>query len=105
MEPAVQCAHTSDEVNIAYWTMGEGRPLIHMPSMPWSHLQLEWTIPELKSWYSALSRGRMLVRYDWRGFGLSTRQVESMTLDDQVRDLEAERRSCAGWMTRFACTR
>jgi class 3 adenylate cyclase len=89
MEPPIQYSRTADGVNIAYWTMGEGRPLIAMPSMPWSHLQLEWTIPEVRRWYEALGRDRLLVRYDGRGFGLSDRHVESMTLDDQVGDLEA----------------
>jgi class 3 adenylate cyclase len=89
MEPPIQYSQTSDGVSIAFWAMGEGFPLIVMPSMPWSHLQLEWSIPELRRWYEELGRNRMLVRYDGRGFGLSSRRVESMTLEDQVRDLEA----------------
>jgi class 3 adenylate cyclase len=89
MEPGIQYGRTSDGVNIAFWTMGEGRPLIAMPSMPWSHLQLEWSIPELRRWYEDLGRGRLLVRYDGRGFGLSQREVDSMSLDAQVLDLEA----------------
>jgi len=89
MEPPIQYGQTSDGVNIAYWTMGEGTPLIAMPSMPWSHLQLEWTIPELRDWYESLGRNRTLVRYDGRGFGLSTRQVDEMSLEAEVLDLEA----------------
>jgi class 3 adenylate cyclase len=89
MEPRIQYSRTSDGVNIAFWTMGEGKPLIAMPSMPWTHLQLEWSIPELRRWYEDLGRGRMLVRYDGRGFGLSQRQVNSMSLASQVLDLEA----------------
>ena len=89
MEPPIQYASTDDGVNIAYWTMGEGPPLIAMPSMPWSHLQLEWTIPEVSHWYEALSRGRTLVRYDGRGFGLSSRDVDDLSLEAEVRDLEA----------------
>ena len=89
MEPGIQYGRTSDGVNIAFWTMGVGMPLIAMPSMPWTHLQLEWTIPELRRWYEDLGRGRLLVRYDGRGFGLSQREVDSMSLDAQVLDLEA----------------
>ena len=89
MEPGIQYARTSDGVNIAFWTMGEGRPLIAMPSMPWSHLQFEWSIPEIRRWYEDLGRGRSVVRYDGRGFGLSQREVDSMSLDAQVLDLEA----------------
>lgn len=89
MEPGIQYGRTSDGVNIAFWTMGAGRPLIAMPSMPWTHLQLEWSIPEIRRWYQDLGRGRSLVRYDGRGFGLSQREVDSMSLDAQVLDLEA----------------
>ena len=89
MEPLIQYSRTADGVNIAYWTMGEGPPLIAMPSMPWSHLQLEWTIPELRDWYEDLGRQRTLVRYDGRGFGLSQREVDEMSLEGEVLDLEA----------------
>ena len=89
MEPPIQYSRTSDGVNIAYWTMGEGKPLIVMPSMPWSHLQLEWTIPELRDWYEDLGRQRTLVRYDGRGFGLSQREIDEMSLEAEVLDLEA----------------
>ena len=89
MEPSVRYGRTSDDVNIAFWTMGDGAPLVAMPSMPWSHLQLEWSIPELRRWYEELGRGRMLLRYDGRGFGPSQRDVVSMSLEGQVLDLAA----------------
>ncbi len=89
MEPPIQYASTADGIDIAYWTMGEGPPLIAMPSLPWSHLQLEWTIPELRDWYESLGAGRTLVRYDGRGFGLSTRDVDDMSMETEVLDLEA----------------
>lgn len=89
MQPPIQYARTDDGISIAYWTMGEGTPLVVMPSMPWSHLQLEWAIPELRGWYESLARNHVLIRYDGRGFGLSQRGVESMTMEDQVGDLAA----------------
>ena len=89
MGPGIQFSRTSDGVNIAFWSMGEGTPLVMMPSMPWSHLQLEWSIPEVERWYLDLGHGRRLVRYDGRGFGLSQRDVPSLSLDAQVADLEA----------------
>ena len=89
MGPGIQFSRTADEVNIAYWAMGEGAPLVVMPSMPWSHLQLEWSIPEVARWYTDLGHRRRLIRYDGRGFGLSQRDVPSLSLDAQVADLEA----------------
>ena len=89
MEPSIQFARTSDGVDIAFWTMGEGPAIVSMPSMPWSHLKLEWSIPEVARWYGMLSRERRLIRYDGRGFGLSQREAPSYSLEAQVLDLEA----------------
>src|SRR3972149_3228888 len=38
MEPRIQYAQTADGVSIAYSEMGEGEPLVSMPSFPWSHI-------------------------------------------------------------------
>ncbi len=48
MEPRIQYAQTKDGVSIAYWTLGEGMPLFQMP-FPFSHLQLDWEIPEFRA--------------------------------------------------------
>ena len=45
MEPRIQYARTADGVSIAYWTLGEGRPLVYMQQTPWSHIQLEREVP------------------------------------------------------------
>jgi class 3 adenylate cyclase len=89
MDPRIEFTRTSDGVDIAFWSQGEGPPLVMMPSMPWSHLKEEWAIPEVAHWFNEMGRGRRLIRYDGRGFGLSQRQVDDYGLDAQVRDLEA----------------
>jgi class 3 adenylate cyclase len=89
MEPRIQYAQTTDGVSIAFCTMGEGIPLVHMPFIPFSHIQMEWQIPELRSWYDCLARKRMLVRYDGRGWGSSDRDVADYSLEAHVLDLEA----------------
>jgi class 3 adenylate cyclase len=88
MEPRIQYAKTADGVSIAYWTLGEGIPLVHMTLGP-SHIQMEWQIPEYHRWYERLADKRKLVRYDHRGFGLSERDITEFPLDAQVLDLEA----------------
>ncbi len=88
MEPHIQYAQTKDGVSIAYSTLGEGMPFVHMPH-PFPHLQLDWEMPELRSWYERLAEKRMLVRYDPRGTGLSDRDVTEFSLDTGVRDMEA----------------
>ncbi len=88
MEPRIQYAKTKDGVSIAYWTLGEGTPFVHMP-MQFSHIQLEWHWPEPRRWYERLAEKRELVRYDGRGTGLSERDVSDYSLDARVLDLEA----------------
>src|SRR3972149_1375102 len=89
MEPRIQYAKASDGVSIAYWTLGEGMPFVQMPVVGFSHVQLEWQIPEWRLWYERLAKKRRLIRYDSRGFGLSERKVTDFDLDAHVLDLEA----------------
>jgi pimeloyl-ACP methyl ester carboxylesterase len=89
MEPRIQYVRTADEVSIAFWTLGEGLPFVILPPPPVSHVELEWQMPEYRSWYEYLARSRKIVRYDSRGFGLSEREVSDFSLDSQVLDLEA----------------
>jgi class 3 adenylate cyclase/pimeloyl-ACP methyl ester carboxylesterase len=89
MEPRIQYATTADGVRIAFWALGEGMPFVEMPTIPVSHIQMEWQFPQWRRWYEALARRRMVVRYDCRGAGLSDRDVSDFSLDAQVLDLEA----------------
>ncbi|MCH8814977.1 MAG: adenylate/guanylate cyclase domain-containing protein [Chloroflexi bacterium] len=89
MEPRIQYAKTSDGVNIAYWTLGEGTPLIYMPTFPYSHLQLEWKNERRRRWYQRLAEKTKLIRYDGRGTGLSERDAVNHSLETDILDLEA----------------
>jgi len=89
MEPRIQYAKTSDGVSIAFWTLGEGMPLVQMPLIAGSHVQLEWQSPEYRLWYERWAEKRMLIRYDPRGSGLSQRDVTDYSLEAHVLDLEA----------------
>lgn len=89
MEPRIQYATTADGISIAFWSLGEGAPLVHLPWFRASHVQLEWQFPEVRRWYEALASKRNLVRYDSRGIGMSFRNVTDYSLDALVSDLEA----------------
>jgi class 3 adenylate cyclase len=89
MEPRVQYAQTADGVSIAFWTLGEGMPLMMTPPAAFSHVQLEWRVPEARRCYERLAESRKLVRYDLRGTGLSQRDVTDFSLDSQMLDLQA----------------
>jgi class 3 adenylate cyclase/pimeloyl-ACP methyl ester carboxylesterase len=88
MEPRIQYARTSDGVNIAFFTMGAGPPLVHMPQ-PFPHLQLEWEVPEVRAWCERLAANHQLVMYDSRGFGLSDRDVDVRGLEWACVDIDA----------------
>ncbi|MCH8921302.1 MAG: alpha/beta fold hydrolase, partial [Chloroflexi bacterium] len=88
MEPRIQYAQTKDGVSIAFWTLGEGMPLVHMATGP-GHAQLEWGIPEYRRWYERLAESRKVIRFDQRGTGLSERDVTDFSLDTIMLDLDA----------------
>jgi class 3 adenylate cyclase len=89
MEPRIQYAKTKDGVSIAFATLGEGMPLVNMPNIPFSHIQLVWQIPEYRILCERLAEKRKLVLYDGRGNGLSDRDVTDYSLDAHQLDLEA----------------
>ncbi len=89
MEPRIQYAKTEDAVSIAFWTLGEGPPLVVISVPTFSHLEMDWQIPEIRNLYERLAEKRMLVRYDSRGTGLSQRDISDHSLDALTRDLEA----------------
>jgi len=86
--PRVQFATTADGVRIAYTVTGEGPPLFWLPHFLASHVQLEWEFPQ-KFVYTRLAEQFTVVRFDCRGLGLSDRDVEDISLEARMRDLEA----------------
>ena len=90
MEPRIQYARTKDGVNIAFYALGQGAPLVRMPSIPWSHIQFEWqNIPGDRATTEAAADRFTYVRYDGRGAGSSTRDVTDFSLEAHLMDLEA----------------
>ena len=68
--PPIQYARTEDGVNIAYWTLGEGEPLV-LATRFLSSLEAEWDVPEWCDLFEALVSFRRVIRFDPRGVGLS----------------------------------
>ena len=89
MEPQVQYAKTSDGVNIAFASMGEGPPLVVVSQWLTSHVRLEWDVPLLGTAWSYFAQHMKVVRFDGRGVGLSDRDVTDFSLEARIRDLEA----------------
>jgi pimeloyl-ACP methyl ester carboxylesterase/DNA-binding CsgD family transcriptional regulator len=89
VDPTVSYARTSDGVNIAHTVTGKGPTLILMPGTPFSDFAAEWQIPVLRRAFLGLADRLRIVQYDGRGTGHSQRDVEDVSLDALVRDLEA----------------
>ena len=79
---------TADKVRIGYATVGEGPTLVKAPN--WlSHLEFEWQSPVWRHWWRDLSKGLQVVRFDQRGCGLSDWNVDDISFEAWVSDLEA----------------
>ncbi|MEX0785477.1 MAG: adenylate/guanylate cyclase domain-containing protein [Dehalococcoidia bacterium] len=105
MEPRIQYAKTEDGVSIAYWTIGEGPPLLFLSPLLLGSSETELQSPYWRAWYESLSATHKLIRYDARGSGMSDRATE-FTLDALLQDVIAVVDHLAlGQVNVFASTR
>jgi pimeloyl-ACP methyl ester carboxylesterase len=88
MEQRIRFCRSRDGVQLAYATSGEGPPFVKVANFL-THLEYDWRSPVVRPFILELNRGRTLLRYDPRGCGLSDRNVEDLSLDAWVADLEA----------------
>ncbi len=76
-----------DGAQIAYATVGSGPSLVKAPNWM-SHLEYEWQSPIWRHLLGELGRDHTLVRFDQRGGGLSDWDVEDISFEAFVADLE-----------------
>jgi len=77
-----------DGTRIAYATCGAGPPLVW--ATHWvHHLKFDWDSPVWHPWLSMLTRRHTIIRYDWRGCGLSDRDRVEFSFEKHVEDFEA----------------
>ncbi len=88
MEPEIRYCTTADGVRIAYTVTGEGPPVVLCAPAYGSHQQLQWSHPVWRQVLAAFARNNTVIRFDFRGCGLSDRVVPQ-TLDEFVLDIEA----------------
>ncbi len=62
---------TEDGVDIAFWEIGEGKPVVIIQNFGLSHAELEWTTPSLASFYTEMAERYRVIRFDPRGIGTS----------------------------------
>jgi len=87
MNQKIEYCHTSKGVSLAYTKTGTGLPLVKVAN--WlSHIDYDWDSPVWGPWLKSLSDNFTLFRYDERGCGLSERNVDDMSFEAWVNDLE-----------------
>ncbi|MBW8009689.1 MAG: alpha/beta fold hydrolase [Chloroflexi bacterium] len=87
-QQTIRFTNSSDGARIAYSTIGEGPPFV-MSAVHLSHLEYDWEVPLWRHWLEEFSENNTLVRYNYRGTGLSDWNVNDLAWDGWVRDLEA----------------
>jgi pimeloyl-ACP methyl ester carboxylesterase/DNA-binding CsgD family transcriptional regulator len=84
----IRFCKSRDGTRIAYATCGSGPPMVWLGHYV-RHLDLDWESPIWRPWLLFLSRRHTLIRYDFRGCGLSDRAGVELSLHRHVEDLKA----------------
>jgi class 3 adenylate cyclase/pimeloyl-ACP methyl ester carboxylesterase len=92
--PNVRFTTTTDGVDIGFWEVGSGPPLLLAQNRSLSHAELEWTVPSMAALYLELARYFRVVRFDPRGAGISGEPPEEgVTLHGLAEDIGAVARA------------
>jgi pimeloyl-ACP methyl ester carboxylesterase/DNA-binding CsgD family transcriptional regulator len=83
----IRLCTSRDGVRLAYAITGCGAPLVKVANWM-SHLEFDVGSPVWSHMITALSATHTLIRYDERGCGLSDRDIEDLSFDAWLRDLE-----------------
>ncbi|MEP3279905.1 MAG: alpha/beta fold hydrolase [Stappiaceae bacterium] len=83
----IRFCSTSDGVSLATSITGIGLPVVKVATWM-SHIEYDWESPIWSHILRTLSRETMLIRYDERGNGLSDWDVDEISFDKFVSDLE-----------------
>ncbi len=87
MEQQIRFCAAPDGTQIAYATVGQGPPLVKTAN--WlNHLEYDWESPVWRHVFRDLAKDHQLIRYDERGNGLSDWDVEDISFEAFVSDLE-----------------
>ena len=95
----VRFAAAPDGVQIAWASIGEGKPVLKGPN--WlNHIEYEWRSPVWGPVFAELARHCQLVRFDQRGNGLSDWEVDEISQDAMIGDMSTV--AHAAGLDRFA---
>jgi pimeloyl-ACP methyl ester carboxylesterase/DNA-binding CsgD family transcriptional regulator len=88
MDDQIRFCRTTDGVRIAFRQLGAG-PTIVFPAWWYNHLDVLWEAGPARTFFETLAEQYRVVLYDRPGCGLSDREPPDLTLDDELRTLEA----------------
>ncbi|WP_444922444.1 alpha/beta fold hydrolase [Microbulbifer sp. CnH-101-G] len=92
-EQKIEFCTASDGARIAYATIGDGPPIVKAAN--WlSHLEYDWDSPIWSPLFRELSIDHRFIRYDERGNGLSDWDVDNISFESFVTDLETVIDAC-----------
>jgi class 3 adenylate cyclase/pimeloyl-ACP methyl ester carboxylesterase len=83
----IRFCRTVDGVQLAYARMGQGPPLVRAGAFL-THLEKDLESPIWRHFWRDLARDYTVIRYDARGNGLSEWEVDELSFDAFVQDLE-----------------
>ncbi len=88
LQQRVRFATTTDGVQIAWASIGEGQPVVKAPN--WlNHLEYEWRSPLWGPFFAELAKHARFVRFDQRGNGLSDWEADDISREIMQSDMEA----------------
>ncbi|GHF65779.1 alpha/beta fold hydrolase [Seohaeicola zhoushanensis] len=99
LQQEVQFCTSADGTHVAWAAIGKGPPVLRAPH--WlNHLEYELQSPLFGPFLDRLAADHRLVRFDQRGNGLSDWDVERISIDAMIEDMEAV--VAASGLKRFA---
>ncbi len=87
--PDVRYLERPDGVYLAYQVVGEGPIDIAWQVGDGTNLDAWWEFSWMRDWFEGLASLGRLILHDWRGFGLSSRNVPVPNLETRTDDLRA----------------
>jgi pimeloyl-ACP methyl ester carboxylesterase/DNA-binding CsgD family transcriptional regulator len=87
LQQTIRFCTAHDGVRLAYAKSGSGTPLVRVGNWM-SHLEFDVRSPVWGHFLEALSRDHTVIRYDQRGTGLSDWDIDDISFEAWVRDLE-----------------
>jgi len=79
--PPTRYATTPDGVKVAYFSIGQGPVVVMLYPYHMNHLQLNWRVRLHRHAMEVLATENSLVALDFRGAGISQRNVPAISLE------------------------